>query len=366
VGRTEGRERHGLRRGRLQCAENHGGWALADFDILLVIAPNGLTGGWNGTATVNGHPINTGFVGDSAGACQWQTTYAGHEVVEAQTDGISADCCDGELPFQTAACHAPTQSYGGADAHACAKFAPSGCCDNGVCSSDPWGVRTVSCGGATYQYQMVSPAGHESDGTCKTLTDAVGPAGGERGARDVLGRGGDIVVARFGGAGRGGHRNERAGHQSNAISHRAVLVNCQLRSSSRRAARSIATAFVQRSCDPVSCAQVRRLHRAHSLGGSGSVPQIEPRRGRDLLSRAAGGSTSAMLGASACEVPAGSRALRPPIVAAARRHDGSPALRWSRYDAVASAPRRSRLGRPPPLPLVRRARSSSGLTNWPV
>lgn len=109
--------------GDFQCAENHGGWALADFDILLVIAPNGLTGGWNGTATVNGHPINTGFVGDSAGACQWQTTYAGHEVFEAQTDGISADCCDGELPFQTAACHAPTQSYGGADAHACAKSA---------------------------------------------------------------------------------------------------------------------------------------------------------------------------------------------------------------------------------------------------
>jgi hypothetical protein len=155
--------------GNWTCAASQGGWALTDFDVLLVVGQNGATGGWNATASINGHTINVGFVGDSGGDCKWQTTYAGHEVFEAQTDGISADCCDGELPFQTAACHAPTQGYGGADAHACAKFAPTGCCDGGVCSSDPWGVRSVTCGGTTYQYQMVSPAGHESDGTCRTL-----------------------------------------------------------------------------------------------------------------------------------------------------------------------------------------------------
>jgi serine/threonine protein kinase len=41
--------------------------------------------------------------------------------------------------------------------------------------------------------------------------------------------------------------------------------------------------------------------------------------------------------------------------------------RCAGYGAAASAPRRSRRGRPPPLPLaLRRDRSSSGLMNWPV
>lgn len=50
-----------------------------------------------------------------------------------------------------------------------------------------------------------------------------------------------------------------------------------------------------------------------------------------------------------------------------RGNRDDPCVSRRRYGAAASAPRRSRRGRPPPLPsALRRARSSSGLTNWPV
>src|SRR5262249_15231583 len=135
-----------------QCWTNHAGWNVTDWDVLLTILPNGRIGGQNGTCGVNGHTVNCAYVGDGGGVAEWQTVYGGHEVFEAQTDGVSMDCCDGETssggPFPWCpSCH----PYVGV----CGQYAANG----------TYGITTMSCGGRSYFYQTISPASHEFDGT---------------------------------------------------------------------------------------------------------------------------------------------------------------------------------------------------------
>lgn len=152
-----------------QCAENAGGFDVTQYDVLLVIIPDSGYGGQNGAATVTNAKsgasvaINVAYVRTSPDPI-YQTIYGGHEVFEAQTDGVSADCCDGETstggPMNWCSQCGPFDNGQGA----CGKYAPGG-------AIATLGIDTIACPNATYHYQRVSPASHEFDGTC----DAVAP-----------------------------------------------------------------------------------------------------------------------------------------------------------------------------------------------
>jgi len=154
--------------GFYQCAVNAGNFDVSDYDVLLVIIPdpNGY-GGQNGTATVtnpvNGKSVllNVGHVATSPDP-KYQTIYGGHEVFEAQTDGVSGDCCDGETasggPFPWCA---QCGDYAGGTG-VCGKYAPGG-------TVGTLGIDTIVCPHGTYQYQRVSPASNEFDGTCAAI-----------------------------------------------------------------------------------------------------------------------------------------------------------------------------------------------------
>jgi len=89
-------------------------------------------------------------------------------VFEAQTDGVSADCCDGETstggPFNWCSQCGPYDNGTGA----CGQYAPGGTIGN-----EGW--DTIACPNATYNYQRVSPATHEFDGTCSAIAPSVTP-----------------------------------------------------------------------------------------------------------------------------------------------------------------------------------------------
>jgi hypothetical protein len=171
-----------------QCWTNKAGWHIQEWDVLLTIIPNSQPGGQNDTCSVNGTTVNCAYVRDGGGSCKWQTVYGGHEVFEEQTDGVSADCCDGETssggPFPWCAqCH----PYPGV----CGQYAANG----------TLGITTVSCGGNTYEYQMVSPGNHEFDGTCNRVSVksnpndpcSKAPSGGDFCGRDGLGGAADTL-----------------------------------------------------------------------------------------------------------------------------------------------------------------------------
>ncbi|HEX8791560.1 MAG TPA: hypothetical protein VF765_11465 [Polyangiaceae bacterium] len=154
-----------------QCAANAGKFDIAQYDVLLVIIPDSGYGGQNGAATltnpVSGASValNVAFVRTSPDP-MYQTIYGGHEVFEAQTDGVSADCCDGETstggPMNWCSQCGPFDNGQGA----CGKYAPGG-------TIATLGIDTIACPNATYHYQRVSPANHEFDGTCSAVAPKV-------------------------------------------------------------------------------------------------------------------------------------------------------------------------------------------------
>jgi len=156
-----------------QCAVNAGNFDVTEYDVVLVIFPASGCGGQNGSATVT-NPVSGASVlvnvayehTGTGGGCQ--TVYGGHEVFEAQTDGVSADCCDGETstggPFNWCSQCGPYDNGTGA----CGQYAPGGTIGN-----EGW--DTIACPNATYNYQRVSPATHEFDGTCDVITPSVTP-----------------------------------------------------------------------------------------------------------------------------------------------------------------------------------------------
>ena len=170
--------------GFYQCAVNAGHFNLTTSDVLLVIIPDNGYGGQNGRTTVRNPvtgqsiSINTAFVRTSPDA-MYQTIYGGHEVFEAQTDGVSGDCCDGETssggPFPWCASCGPYNGGTGA----CGKYAPGG-------TVGTLGIDTIACGGRTFKYQRLSPHAHEFDGTCLAVTPKA-PSGGWNCANSAYG-----------------------------------------------------------------------------------------------------------------------------------------------------------------------------------
>jgi len=152
-----------------QCAANAGDFDIAEYDVLLVVIPDNGYGGQNGAATLTNpmsaksFAVNVAYVRTSPDPI-YQTIYGGHEVFEAQTDGVSADCCDGETatggPMNWCSQCGPYDNGQGA----CGQYAQGG-------TIGTLGIDTIACPNATYHYQRVSPASHEFDGTC----DAVAP-----------------------------------------------------------------------------------------------------------------------------------------------------------------------------------------------
>lgn len=158
--------------GAFQCAVNAGGFDVKPYDLVLIIRDDNAAGGQNdsgGGVSVrnpfNGAvvPIDTAEVGTGAryGSWDYLYVYSSHEVFEAQTDGISADCCDGETAW-------------GGNFPWCADCGPpAGAC--GAHMGD-LGIGHLSCpSGRTYPYQTVSPPGGHSygspefNGTCQSV-----------------------------------------------------------------------------------------------------------------------------------------------------------------------------------------------------
>ncbi len=176
-----------------QCAIDAGHFDMAPGDVLLVVRPDGQVGGLdnpNGSDPTNiSYGPNGGVmfvtnpvtharvsivgahVGDATGSPEDLFVYAGHEVFEAQTDGISADCCDGETasggPLPVCPACGPDRNGDGTYGKCGQYSAPGG----------SWGIDSITCpSGRTYAYQRVSPPGAsrygspEFDGTCDAIT----------------------------------------------------------------------------------------------------------------------------------------------------------------------------------------------------
>jgi hypothetical protein len=151
-----------------QCAVEAGQFDVRASDVVLVIYPNsGGYGGENGQAPVTNPvdgrtvTIQTAYVASSP---DWiyQTIYGMHEVFEAATDGVSADCCNGETsdggPFPWCpGCGSWAEGDG-----ACGKYATGG-------TVGSLSITTIKCSTGTFYYQQVSEQGHEYDGTCREL-----------------------------------------------------------------------------------------------------------------------------------------------------------------------------------------------------
>jgi MYXO-CTERM domain-containing protein len=120
------------------CVVTNAGFAIQKYDVVMHYYGTGWVGGTNGTQTVNGILINTAYV-QTGGNCDGQTCTGAHEAFEAATDGISADCCNGQ---------AHSGSCGSCD-NTCAQFAGN----NG---NPPWGCYDLVCPTGTYKMQLLS------------------------------------------------------------------------------------------------------------------------------------------------------------------------------------------------------------------
>jgi hypothetical protein len=157
-----------------QCAVDAGKFDVTAWDVVLVVYPDSGYGGQNGTATVTNPVSGASVTVNSAHVTTspdpiYQTIYGGHEVFEAQTDGVSADCCDGETasggPMNWCSQCGPFDNGHGA----CGQYAPGG-------AIGTLGIDTIACPTATFHYQRVSPADHEFDGTCTAIAPVAGAA----------------------------------------------------------------------------------------------------------------------------------------------------------------------------------------------
>jgi MYXO-CTERM domain-containing protein len=141
-----------------QCVVNAGGFTPAPYDVVMHFYGTGWQGGTNGTATVvvggKSVVINTAWVqtGDS---CDGQTCSGAHEAYEAATDGVSADCCNGQ--YGHASCSQCQAS--------CAKY-------DGNNGNPPYGCYSITCpDGKSYKMELLGAASNEfSAAGCTTLT----------------------------------------------------------------------------------------------------------------------------------------------------------------------------------------------------
>lgn len=140
----------------VQCVVNNAHFPVAYGDLVLYYPSSASSGngcgGWTGPncgsarnnsnfITVNNTSVTYAF--SFSGTSQnCQTAFGMHEVYEAATDGVSADCCNGQ----------------------------GGC----VVSNHGW--YSLNMCGTSYNVQKVSPAGHEWTASyCQTLGTCGGP-----------------------------------------------------------------------------------------------------------------------------------------------------------------------------------------------
>ena len=140
-----------------QCVVSAAGFTPAPYDVVMHFYGSSWGGGTNGTATVtvNGKSvfINTAWV-QSGSSCDAQTCTGAHEAYEAATDGVSADCCNGQ--------------YGHAS---CTQCQPSCAQFDGNNGNPPWGCYPLVCNGTTYSMELLGAASNEfSAAGCTKLT----------------------------------------------------------------------------------------------------------------------------------------------------------------------------------------------------
>ena len=159
-----------------QCAVNVGGFNVQPFDAVLIIYPSATWAGENGQVNVQNPythkltTVNDAFIYSVGNNCDVQTVLASHELFEQATDGVSADCCNGQidaLPAHPADPHACFVDCPSCPISTCRRYAYASCTGFG---DNSLGIASLTCGGQTYKYQRLSPYGHEFDGTCDVLS----------------------------------------------------------------------------------------------------------------------------------------------------------------------------------------------------
>ena len=121
-----------------QCVATLAGFALSDGDVLVEFVAGQTLGsaGFNGLASiaVSGRAVAIKFAWVEASAdCDKQTCTGSHEVFEAATDGVSADCCEGQVPPACAKC----------DPSCAARSAREDACYRVTCDGEPFSVAYV-------------------------------------------------------------------------------------------------------------------------------------------------------------------------------------------------------------------------------
>jgi MYXO-CTERM domain-containing protein len=143
-----------------QCVVDNAGFTPAPYDVVVHYYGSSWMGGTNGTRTltVGGKSVIVNVAWVQTGAsCNGQTCTGAHEVYEAATDGVSADCCNGQTPPFCPKCHTDCGVYAGSSSKYC---------------------YPLTCGGATYQMQLISPYGNEFDSSSCTKLSITGPTCG--------------------------------------------------------------------------------------------------------------------------------------------------------------------------------------------
>ncbi len=141
-----------------QCVVNATGFRPTAYDVVMHFYGSGWGGGTNGTQTVNVNGssvlINTAWV-QSGDNCNGQTCTGAHEAYEAATDGVSADCCNGQYGHPSCPQCQPS----------CAQF-------DGNNGNPPWGCYPFTCpNGVTYSMELLGAASNEfSAAGCTKLT----------------------------------------------------------------------------------------------------------------------------------------------------------------------------------------------------
>lgn len=141
-----------------QCVVSTAGFAVTPYDVVVHFYGTSWGGGTNGmrTVTVNGQSvtINVAWV-QSGSNCDAQTCTGSHEAFEAATDGVSADCCNGQYNHPSCTKCQPS----------CAKYDTN----NG---NPPWGCYDLTCPSGTYKMELLSDsqANEYSASSCTQLT----------------------------------------------------------------------------------------------------------------------------------------------------------------------------------------------------
>lgn len=130
------------------CIVNNAGFAITQDDVVLYYYGSQPGDGWNDVQMVNGVNIYIASV-QGGQDCDNQTCLGSHETYEASTDGISADCCNGQVQTQ---------------------WCPNCNASCGQNQNDA-GCYQLQCPNGTFSMERLSPKSNEFDNSgCTELT----------------------------------------------------------------------------------------------------------------------------------------------------------------------------------------------------